>query len=70
MIHNPNRKPQVPNGSDTTKVRQETGWQDGWDNSRSAILHGARPKYDRECKIPPPPPEPPLPVSPVDPVTS
>lgn len=62
MVHNPDRKPQTP--KDTTQVRQETSWGDGWDHNRESILRGARPQFDRESpKAPPPPPVEPLPIA-------
>lgn len=51
-IHNPDRKPQT--AKQTNLVRQQTGWQDGWEHNKSSILRGAHPQFDRECKQPKP----------------
>lgn len=53
------RKPQVPTGSKTTRVRQVQDWQDGAGRWPGSILRGSRPEYDRLPKEQPP--EPPFP---------
>jgi hypothetical protein len=67
-IHNPDRKPQT--SKDTTLVRQQTNWGDGWDHNPQSILRGARPEFDRACPKPPPVvPNGPVPVTPCLPET-